>query len=96
MTSKFAERLKEYLDTECSDYSISYKWESDDENEKCEVEVQNDYNKDLKKYVNFKYDEEKDDLLIETSEDSYYETREYDWTVKYFWMLISPALFPEN
>ena len=31
---------------------------------------------------------------IELSEDSFYTTREFDETVKYFWMLVSPSLFP--
>ena len=32
-------------------------------------------------------------LLIELSEDSWYETCEYKYNVKYFWMLVAPELF---
>jgi hypothetical protein len=37
-----------------------------------------------------------DELEIELSEGSFYETREYDYSVKYFWMLVAPSLFPNN
>jgi len=95
MNNKFQERLTEYLDSECSDYSMSYKWEWNEDTECCEVEVKSDYSGNFK-CLNFRYNEKKDDLSIELSEDSFYETREFDWTVKYFWMLISPSLFPES
>jgi hypothetical protein len=51
---------------------------------------------DKVKYLNFKYTEEVDDLEIELSEDSFYGTREFDETVKYFWILVSPSIFPET
>ena len=92
MNEKFANRLKEYLDTECSDYGLSYKWEYTDDCGYCAVEISREHTESTKE-LHFKYDEDKDDLLIELCEDSYYATREFDWTVKYFWMLISPAIF---
>jgi len=52
-------------------------------------------NRDNFKMLNFRYDKNNDDLLIELSEDSFYITREFDQTVKYFWMLIAPTLFPD-
>lgn len=95
MNKKFSERLTEYLDSECSDYSMSYTWEWNDDANYCEVLVKSDYS-NREKCLKFKYNEEKDVLLIELGEDSFYETQEFDFTVKYFWMVVSPALFPEH
>jgi len=95
MNSKFAARLKEYLDSECSGYDLKYDWEWDEDCGHCEVTISNKHDT-YSKELNFKYDDKKDDLLIELCEDSYYETREYDYTVKYFWILISPTMFPNN
>jgi hypothetical protein len=91
MNNKFTKRIEEYLISECDDYDLIYEYEWNEDTGCCEVEVKrNDYTKCL----NFKYDESCDDLTIELSEDSFYRTREFDHTVKYFWMLISPSLFP--
>lgn len=95
MDKKFANRLVEYLDTECSDYGLEYDYRWTEDTGCCEVEIKREYSENSK-WINFRYDEKKDDLLIEFSEDSFYQTREFDYTVKYFWMLISPSLFPEN
>ncbi|PIE50742.1 MAG: hypothetical protein CSA38_01890 [Flavobacteriales bacterium] len=96
MNKKFSERLEEYLSNECSDYDLTYKWEWNEHTECCEVEIKrDDYSQNIK-HLNFRYDEVKDDLKIELSEDYFYTTREFDYTVKYFWMLVSPALFPVN
>lgn len=92
MENNFANRLKEYLDFECSDYDLTYKWEWNEDIGCCEVEVKRDQNT---KYLNFRYDKNKDDLSIELSANNFYVTREFDHTVKYFWMLISPTLFPD-
>lgn len=93
MNKKFANRLEKYLESECSDFDLTFFWEWNEDLEACEAKISRD---DYSKYILFKYDENRDDLLIELSEDSYYITREFDETVKYFWMLISPTLFPDN
>lgn len=95
MNKKFVEKLTEYLDSECSDYGMSYNYEWCPDCEFFEVEVNND-RADLKACLRFKYNEEKDELLIELSEDAWYKTDYFDYTVKYFWMLVSPELFPSN
>lgn len=95
MNDKFAKRLREYLESECSDYDLKFSWEWDSDCDWCEVTITRDCGEQHAKELKFKYDEGKDDLLIELSEDSYYATREFDSTVKYFWMLISPAIFPK-
>lgn len=92
MNEKFSNRLQEYLESECSDYNLTFSWEWDDSCECCNVTIKRD---NYTKLLRFKYDELKDDLAIEVCEDCYYTTREFDYTVKYFWMLISPTLFPE-
>jgi hypothetical protein len=91
MDSKFAKRLEEYLSSECSDYGLSYSWEWNEDGECCDVIITRDENEH--KSIRFKYNVKNDDLKIELSEGSYYTTREFDRTVKYFWMLICPVLF---
>jgi hypothetical protein len=95
MNSEFLNRLKEYLDSECDDYGLDYKWEWIEDCNWCEVTITRDV-PNVTKTINFKYNSNNDDLEIELSEDSFYATREFDYTVKYFWMLIAPAIFPEN
>ena len=95
MNDKFAKRLEEFLASECGDYSIkwSYKW--DEDTQCCEVNIADEIRKERYAVLNFRYDNKKDDLKVELSEDNFYTTREFDWTVKYFWMLVSPSLFPD-
>ena len=95
MNSKFTKRLEGYLTSECSDYDLAYKWEWNGDTGCCEVEVKRDDHTQHTKCLNFRYSEEKDDLSIELCEDSFCTTREFDHTVKYFWMLVAPALFPD-
>lgn len=95
MDSKFSIRLEEYLDSECDDYDLEYSWIWDNDIVSAVATVTRSRTT-YKCDVTFKYDAKKDDLLIELSEDSFYPTREFDNTVKYFWMLVVPALFPEN
>jgi len=95
MNKEFSKRIEEYLTSECDDYDLTYKWKWNEDTMCCEVEVKRDDHTQYVKCLNFKYDKQEDDIKIELSEDSYYITREFDQTVKYFWMLISPALFPE-
>lgn len=94
MNQKFANRLNDYLESECSDYDMKYSWEWNEDIGCCEVKIKRDDHTQHSKCLFFKYDENKDDLKIELSEDSFYTTREFDETVKYFWMLVSPSLFP--
>ena len=96
MNKKFADRIEEYLSSECSDYDLAYKWEWCEDTGCCEVEIKRNDHTQYTKHLDFRYDENKNDLKIELSEDSFQTTREFDETVKYFWMLISPALFPDN
>lgn len=92
MNDKFTKRLNEYLDSECDDYDMTYSWEWNDDAQLCEVDInRGKYSKRLF----FRYNKDKDDLLIELSEDSFYTTREFDSSVKYFWMLVAPTLFPD-
>lgn len=98
MDNKFAKRLEEYLESECADYGFSYKWRWEPDTECVEVEISNELsitNESTKKskLLNFRYNEKDDDLLIELSEDSFYVTREFNETVKYFWMLVSPIFY---
>jgi len=96
MNDKFAKRLEEYLSSECSDYSLEYEWSWNDDTNCCEVVIKrNDHTKHSKELC-FQYNEKNDDLTIELSEDSFYITREFDKSVKYFWMLIAPAIFPNK
>lgn len=93
MNKEFAQRIEEYLASECDDYDLIYKWEWNEDTGCCEVEIKRDDHTKLTKSLSFRYNEN-GDLTIELSEDSFYPTREYDQTVKYFWMLISPSIFP--
>ena len=93
MNSKFSKRLQEYLESECSDYDLSFTWEWDEDCQWCKVVITR---YELNKELHFRYNDKKDELMIELSEDSYYITKEYDWSVKYFWMLICPAFFRNN
>jgi len=96
MNEKFAKRIEEYLSSECEDYSMKFEWRWDEDYECCIATISNEMHDELSKELWFRYDEKKDDLMIELSEDSFYRTAEYDYSVKYFWMLVSPALFPEQ
>lgn len=95
MNKKFIEKLTEYLDSECSDYGMSYDYEWCSDSEQMEVTVKNDHS-DKIKGLQFRFNEEKNELLIHLTEDCWYKTEYFDETVKYFWMLVAPALFPEN
>jgi|GEM_PF-5262839 len=96
MTDNFSKRIEEFLSSECCDYDLSYRWEWNEDTGCCEAEIKRDDYTQYVKSLNFKYREGDDDLEIELSEDSFYVTREFDQTVKYFWMLISPTLFPPS
>jgi len=92
MNDKFTKRLEEYLNSECVDYGLDYTWEWIDDCNYCEVTITKEYCDNVG-IIHLKYDEKNDDLSIELSEDSYETTREFDCSVKYFWMLVAPPLF---
>ncbi len=94
MNNKFTERLEEFLNTECSDFGLDYNWEWIEDCNWCEVTITSE-NTEYLKILNFRYIESVDDLQIELSEGSFYTTREFDSSVKYFWILVSPSLFPD-
>lgn len=89
------DELKQFLDSEVNDYDLSYEFES------VEFEKDNPVSYatvKIKRFeseisVNFRSIEGK--LQIELAEDSWYDICEYNRTVKYFWMLISPTLFSD-
>lgn len=95
MNNKFSKRLEEFLDSECDDYGLQYEWEWDDDCQWCDVTITKEHDTNKLKTVHFRYDENENDLMIELTEDSFYRVREFDQTVKYFWFLVAPALFPE-
>ncbi len=87
------EKLKNFLNNECNDFDLEYEIEWVEDYDNFEAVVSRE---DKKVSVFFKYNENTKNLSIELSEDSYYVTEHFDWTVKYFWMLIAPALFPNQ
>ncbi len=92
MNKKFIERLTEFLESECSDYGIGYDWcISDYHDDAITVHIVRE-NTDFSIDVDFKFDSR--NILVEFSEDNWEIVKEYDHTVKYFWMIISPTLFP--
>lgn len=95
MNKEFSKRVEEYLSSECSDYDLTYQWEWIEDIECCVATIKRNDHTQFTKSVNFRYNETDDILEIELSEDSFYPTCEYDYTVKYFWMLIAPTLFPD-
>ena len=75
--------LIEYLDSECSDFDMSY-------------ETVYNYEVTVKRFDNvadltFRFNENQ--LQIELSEECWYDTDFFEWSVKYFWMLVSTELF---
>lgn len=88
---KAIDRLTEFLDSECSDYDMSYDYELEDLNFDIEITARNP---ERVSNIFMRYNEDTEQLEIELSEDCYYEIKEWDWTVKYFCMLVSPDLFP--
>lgn len=96
MNKKFTDRLNEYLQSECSDFDMAFDYEWEEDLGCCVVNVFRDDYTNYNKYIKFQYDEQRNVLKIELSEDSFYETREYDYSVKYFWMLVAPSLFPNS
>jgi hypothetical protein len=95
MNNKFSERLEEFLASECSDYDLKYSWEWDEDCNKCVVKISRNINPLRETELYFKFNKSTEDLLIEMCEDSFEVVREFDHTIKYFWMILSPRLFPD-
>ena len=94
MDSKFAKNLEEFLSSECGEYGLSYSWKWDDDYAWCEVTIVRDSREDRTVSVPFRF--QNDNLIIEMCEDSWQTVKEYDHTVKYFWMKVSPIVFSIN
>ncbi len=92
MNKKFKKRLTDFLDSEVKDYEIKYKIESEEEYG-CAIELEK-YNNIC--YLSFQYIPEKDELELEMNDSNFEVVREFDWTVKYFWMLVAPSIFGER
>lgn len=92
MIKKAVERLVEYLDSECYEYGLMFDYTWVDDCDWFEVEIKSDFNGEIS-CLNFRYIEDRDVLEIELSDDCWYETKEYDSSVKYFWMKVSPDVF---
>lgn len=92
MSNKFSKKLTEFLDYECDDYGLEYSWEYCEDTDSCEVTITR---LSYMACASFKYNYKDDQLSIELGEDSWYNVNYYDWSVKYFWMVISPGVFPE-
>jgi hypothetical protein len=92
MNRDFENRLRQYLNAVCVDFGMSYVYEWNQDIECCQVEIKRE---GKIKYLSFKHDEKFNDVMIELCEYSFHTTREFDYTVKYFWILVSPRLFPD-
>lgn len=94
MNKKFVDKLTEFLESECSDYGLGYDWVvSDCHDNAITVSIVRE-NTDLSIDVDFRFNGFS--LEIEMGDDNWEVVKEYDYTVKYFWMLVSPTLFPNN
>jgi len=93
MEKRFIERLEEFLDSEATDYGMTYKYKKDDDESFVTVKIELEHQPEKSVEVYIKYNEEKDDLSFELYEDCWETIREFDWTVKYFWMYVSPKLW---
>ena len=88
------EKVKEFLESELSDYSyfnyeeikVDGAYEQTEEDEYYEVDVKK--GGDNETTLCFHYDRKKDKLEILLGEDSFEEVTTYDWRVKYFWMAL--------
>lgn len=89
--------VSELINGELDDYSYfevgELKWndsygsyDEEDEEEHYIVEITGWNNKT--KSLAFNYNVKEDKIEVELSEDSFYETNNYDYKVKYFWMAL--------
>lgn len=93
MNKKFIERLTEFLESEATDYGLEYNYEYDSDCEWCDVQIKLEHRPEKKCTVQIRYNEEKDDLSFEMYEDNWETIREFDHTVKYFWMYVAPKIW---
>ncbi len=98
---RFLEKLELFLSIECDDYDINVEiLHNEQDPGKAYVTLsRNEHSVDLDfRYLSIRYnfigDEYHDDIEMCLYEDRYEIVREYDWTVRYFWMKVSPYLFP--
>ena len=88
------DKIKEFLDSELSDYSFEFEIEKHDgytqtkEDEYYDVTVKWTYSDDKSKNLTFHYDVRLDAVEIMLGEDNFHETNTYNWQVKYFWMAL--------
>ena len=94
MNKKFVEKLTEFLESECSDYGLVYDLTLSDYHDNAVTVTIFRENTDSTIDVEFRMKD--NDIEIEIADGCWEVVREYDYTVKYFWMLVSPALFPNN
>ena len=83
-------KIKEFIEEELSDYSYFETGELKLQEEYDDYEY---YNIDIKKgdkekTICFRYDLKEDIIEVELGEDSYHETRTYDYQIKYFWQAV--------
>jgi hypothetical protein len=90
MNNKFCNQLNEFLYHECEDYGLSYSWEWNEDMQCCDVEIERG---DHIVCVAFRHNSSLNNLEIKTSEDTWETTNEYDSSVRYFWIMVAPALF---
>ncbi len=95
---KFLEKLESFLSSECDDYDIEFSIMPYDEaysGKLYTILKRHEQSVDLIfRYQLFRYQPEYNDIEMCLYEDHYEIVREYDWTVRYFWMKVSPYLFP--
>jgi len=96
MEKEFRLRLGEFLNTECSEYGLKWEYRFDEDYELLKVTIyREDFYPKFEKIMYFDYDEQKKHLRLAMDKDlEVFETvKEYDWSVKYFWMLLAPSCF---
>ena len=98
MNKNQIEVLEKFLDSECSDFDLSYNWEWNEDEVCFDVAVYRDkYTSNQKcKCIELRFDvqaEKHQQLKIQLTERCWYGVSSSNETVKYFWMLICPTLF---
>lgn len=83
-------RLKEFLDSECTLYKHSYSIECNQVDNYCIVEIKDHEAEDVKR-LKFRFRDD-DELELEFKEGVFYWVSERSYSVKYFWMLVSSLL----
>lgn len=97
--NRFVRKLTEFLDSETDDYSLAYEISPIDDDGVVEVltwvygDNKEIIKEETKNSTYWKFED--NELKIEMGEDtdSWEAVADYNWTVKYFWMMVSPYLF---